>query len=1105
MTKNENDINSLINKAIDASFKFEKKMDQIDFDSYLYQESTRGNFETYIKENFNYIQNKINILSKAKETILEILKNIQIAKQQARNTDQYDKQVEKATKALTDIIGKTIKRNGIDALVLCFLFIAKYLRLEARKQTIREPEKQLFICATHILHKAFDQLPLENFTDEIEKKKFKEEYNWAKVLIYNELSICYSGLTKSSMSHGYAMQTIALMEKLFPPLKAVKNWDKKKSQKLKGMFENTKSEDVSHEQIVKLFSFALCNKAEAERLLHDDDLALKSFRTLIDFLNIEKTHNKINCPDIYLAQLRKALILIDMGRGKEGEISLNDIKPNRNNKQYAEKNIEMASIYIDQKKYKDAYKRLKVFEKSYWTSTFAQRKAETDRLRLLNEFRKNMPECFPRDNRRNKNTDFSANHFNQKMVNEYKKFKEEAPKLLERFINEYDGNNFKKACTCLSEYFKQAYADKKKLSYIVDGLKYFYLYLLYEIWDGKDGKVTQSELKKYSNEDKKLDELLEYIKAKELFGNPNNITNNNDDDKTLSGILHRIEDVKFLSSIFDLYTACLEEEGHPDEIKDRINRDIREKLVARLEDLYQQNDKLMEAEKIKEKHRRFEEKLLGSTTLKLNGQCADFIKDSFFEIKNNKEYIRHDSIVALMRQNTKKFTEKVVGKSHIHDEKEDFSGRLCVLRRWNSFTPALQSSVDPSKGGGYFLHFSYKDDTLGIVIDPGYDFLDNFFSQGFRIGDIDAVLVSHAHPDHTNNLPSVLSLFHEMNDRLGEYHNNGEKKNKKHLTLVLSPGVFEHYNRIVDINKEVLKDIIIVNIQDNKNDNTSPLELKSANKKITADVNAFATSHSDLSQSQSLGFTIETKINGETARIGYTGDARWNLNKNGKNRWSENLERCSIVCAHLGSIVNILDKKDFCITFCEGYTKQDNDYKCEKWYDCRNKGFSYATVNEGEKLINQTRDENHLYLAGLTALFHFLKKDKKNQNLQIAIISEFGEELKHGIRMDLFKKFDDWFGNKNNVCNNGSRIIKKRPRCLPGDIGLEIDVFNGNVYCHCCNRFIERDRIEPIPYGKEEAICFVCKDCTSTLSPYQIGEMLKKYCESGRTRKLVET
>ena len=62
-----------------------------------------------------------------------------------------------------------------------------------------------------------------------------------------------------------------------------------------------------------------------------------------------------------------------------------------------------------------------------------------------------------------------------------------------------------------------------------------------------------------------------------------------------------------------------------------------------------------------------------------------------------------------------------------------------VLRKWNSFTPAIPSAEDErSLGGGYFVWHKGK----GIVIDPGYNFIENFYDAGCRICDIDTVIIT---------------------------------------------------------------------------------------------------------------------------------------------------------------------------------------------------------------------------------------------------------------------------------------------------------------------------------------------------------------------------
>jgi hypothetical protein len=87
---------------------------------------------------------------------------------------------------------------------------------------------------------------------------------------------------------------------------------------------------------------------------------------------------------------------------------------------------------------------------------------------------------------------------------------------------------------------------------------------------------------------------------------------------------------------------------------------------------------------------------------------------------------------------------------------------LHVLRRWNSFTPKIPNREQAKRGGGYFLVWKGK----GIVIDPGFDFLDNFDIAGYSIQDVDAIVLTHAHTDHTADFESLLCLKYEQANQL---------------------------------------------------------------------------------------------------------------------------------------------------------------------------------------------------------------------------------------------------------------------------------------------------------------------------------------------------
>ncbi len=1079
MAKRRNDINQLIKKAIDASIEFEELMDSIDFNSYLEEEKE----EPAVMQTERYKKYKSKI-EEACESCENIIKKIP---EEIRNIDPL--------KLSSD-------KNKLAQFLIYQLFKAKRIRLEARKQTNWEKERNEYINATHKLHKAFDSIPEKNFYYNQKGKILTENFNWAKVLFYNEMAICYSGLTKSSMSLGYAELSNSLLEELYPKLKNIeeRNPDKRKELKEKKAIKDEiekKEKPLVFFQLLKLYTFALYNKGEAQRLLHNDDLSLKTFKRIIE---IYEPYNLIEkkSSDYFSALLRMALILIDQGRGKEAIDYLNDLEKtekglDQQDYRFQECEMEKASALIDQKKYYgekevDADKVLKpCIEEKEWENTFTQRKAKVYELRWLIEFKKNRSG----DLEKNENQEEPESKI-EKIKKKYNEFEKNAKKLLKNCVKRYDGGNFKKTCTYLADYFNEESKTKKKeLEKRKKELGCYYLYLC-----NKDIIEKQS---KFGNESKVNDIIDDWIPQNQ--NRLQYLINQHEEENTVkfSEILEEIDDERYLKGFFETYfSICMKNKYKPTDEEKEIIKQLKERLVA----VYLEKDNLSELGEVEENFRSLEETFSPNEENpdknkdKDNNGAVEFIKKCFFQrepLKDNKKsiFLYPDSIMAKMEQNTFDFAEKIVGKTQRFSKDENFRGILTVIRRWNSFTPALASSVNPSKGGGYFLYFQYKNNRLGIVIDPGYDFLDNLFSQGYRIGDINAVIVSHAHPDHTDNLPSILSLFHELNGDLGKYYNkyksNRKEINKEHLKLIISQGVFDQYYKLIKPSEKSLKDIFVVQVGRNERSNKPCYEHK-FDSNHSLEIKPIGTSHKDLSQWESLGFIIEIKNNKILRRIGYTSDAHWKLD------FAKNFKDCDIICVHLGSIVDILGEKNFC-SLCKKYeeNKDNESRKCKEYPECKKERFKNGKPNL-DKLLKQAKEQNHLYLSGLSMFFDELLPKRKNRNnkMELAIISEFGEELKGGIRMDLYHKFDNWFQSKG------------KARCIPGDIGLEIDLLHANIYCCCCQEFKSKDEISPIAYGKEEGLFFVCEECKSVLSSYQIEEKLKNNYENVRKLELAD-
>jgi ribonuclease BN (tRNA processing enzyme)/tetratricopeptide (TPR) repeat protein len=96
--------------------------------------------------------------------------------------------------------------------------------------------------------------------------------------------------------------------------------------------------------------------------------------------------------------------------------------------------------------------------------------------------------------------------------------------------------------------------------------------------------------------------------------------------------------------------------------------------------------------------------------------------------------------------------------AYIKDTDAENEAILAILKGWGSAVPLILGGEGACRGGGYFIKFNDN----GVAVDPGHDFLRNFHDQKFHLRELDAVLVSHNHPDHTHDLKSIDDVKYEM-------------------------------------------------------------------------------------------------------------------------------------------------------------------------------------------------------------------------------------------------------------------------------------------------------------------------------------------------------
>ncbi len=200
------------------------------------------------------------------------------------------------------------------------------------------------------------------------------------------------------------------------------------------------------------------------------------------------------------------------------------------------------------------------------------------------------------------------------------------------------------------------------------------------------------------------------------------------------------------------------------------------------------------------------------------------------------------------------------------------SDSLVVLRRWSSFSPTLPNRRGEKNGGGYFLIWKGR----GLVIDPGFDFMNNFDNAGYSIRDIDAVLLTHAHTDHTADLESLLSLIYELSERTG---------NEKKIDLFMNLGTVNKFIGWVSKLKGVGK-IISLNAGDSISPNGYEWTL-----------NVKAAKHHEIIGEHAVGLVFELNVgSNKSLKIGFTSDTSWS------SQIQRQYTGCKLLILHIGSI-----------------------------------------------------------------------------------------------------------------------------------------------------------------------------------------------------------
>ncbi|MFZ5998060.1 MAG: MBL fold metallo-hydrolase [Nitrospirota bacterium] len=334
----------------------------------------------------------------------------------------------------------------------------------------------------------------------------------------------------------------------------------------------------------------------------------------------------------------------------------------------------------------------------------------------------------------------------------------------------------------------------------------------------------------------------------------------------------------------------------------------------------------------------------------ISSSSEDNLKDVIKRVFESLMSVK-GAYLASIRENTARFEKFISPGKSIKEETFSF---LSVLRKWNSYTPVLPANGAHTRGGGYFVYHK----GVGIAIDPGYNFVQNFFENNFKLDDIDVVIITHAHNDHTVELESIFSLLYKRN------REQPEEAHKK-IDLYLNLGTFKKYAAYFDLSHKnypnYIRNIVLI---DSHNEYMIPKDSFDSDLSI---ITTKTQHHEMITTSYALGFVL--KCGDRTIR--FTGDTGWNETierKNDQLLEFKQIDKVDILVPHLGSI------KESEFNFDHSKSIEENIKK----------GIFY---------------EQHLGILGCICMIH-------NSRPDLVIFSEFGEELK-AIRNSVVSKLSD--------------------------------------------------------------------------------------------------
>jgi hypothetical protein len=214
---------------------------------------------------------------------------------------------------------------------------------------------------------------------------------------------------------------------------------------------------------------------------------------------------------------------------------------------------------------------------------------------------------------------------------------------------------------------------------------------------------------------------------------------------------------------------------------------------------------------------------------------------------------------------------------------ENYRNIFIIARLWNSTTPIFPPSEadattlrTPNGGGGYILLW----DEICLCIDPGLNFLTRFYKRGLSPSDIDGIIVTHDHFDHTRDVEGLISLLYELKKR----------GITKKVDFLGSQGTLIKYKTLLE--KGVIKGYL----------NAACLRpgqmIRLPSWRGQIDLRVTRAVHEEIHDNSPVGLMFELRQPERSAsfRLGITGDTSW------KPELYSEFAETDLLVAHLGTV-----------------------------------------------------------------------------------------------------------------------------------------------------------------------------------------------------------